>query len=182
MPLDSTKARIAITGELSVGALAAAAPTGTASALTGFTGLGYVSEDGVTETRDRSTETIKAWQNGNSVRTVVTEGTLSYQLTLIETTKATVELFYGATATQSATEGNVVVNPTATGGQKSFVFDVIDGSELLRVYIPIGEVTEVGDRTYTNGEVAGFDVTITASAASALSGGAARVWMTALKT
>jgi hypothetical protein len=54
-----------------------------------------VSEDGVTETRDRSSDTIKAWQNAATVRTVVTDATLTYALTLIETKRETVELYYG---------------------------------------------------------------------------------------
>lgn len=181
MAVDSSKVRVAVTGELLVGATTAAAPTGTGGTTTGFTGLGYVGEDGVTESRERSSNDIRAWQNGASVRTVVTDGTLSYSLTLIETKKETVELYYGATATQSATEGNLVIVPTSTGGRKSFILDVVDGAELIRVYIPEGEVVEVGDRVYSNGEPIGYEVTIRAYNNTTLNG-SARVYMTALKT
>lgn len=181
MALDSSKVRVAVTGAVSVGATTAAAPTGTASALTGFNDLGYVGEDGVTETRDRNSETIRAWQNGAAVRDVVTEGTLTYSFVLLETKKETVELFYGTTVTQAATEGNFVIVPTKTGGKKSFVIDVVDGAELERVYIPSGEVTEVGDKVYANGEPIGYEVTITAYDNAGI-GGSAKVWATALKT
>lgn len=180
MATNSSKVRVAVSGELLVGATTAAAPTGTGSATTGFTGLGYASEDGVTETRDRSTDTIRAWQNGADVRTVVTEASLTYSLTLLETKKETVELFYGATVTQAAAEGNFTILPRNTGGKKSFILDVVDGAELLRVYIPQGEVTEVGDVVYSNGEPIGYEVTITAYEDSTISGNA-RVWATALK-
>ena len=181
MALNSGKVRVAVTGAVSVGPTSTTAPTGTASALTGFTDLGYVSEDGVTETRDRSTDTIKAWQNGATVRTVVTEGSLTYTFTMIETKKETVELAYGSTVTQSVSEGNFVIVPTNTGGRKSFVIDVVDGAELERVYIPEGEVTEVGDKVYANGEPIGYEVTVTAYENSTISGNA-KVWATALKT
>lgn len=181
MATNSANVRVAVTGEVLVGATTATAPTGTGGTTTGFNGLGYVSDDGVTETRDRSTNDIKAWQNGDTVRTVITDATLTYQFTLIETKKETVELYYGTTVTASATEGNFVVVPANTGGRKSFILDVVDGAELIRVYIPQGEVTEVGDRVYANGDPIGYDVTITAYNDSTL-GGAARVWMTALKT
>ena len=181
MATDSSKVRVAVSGEVLVGATTAAAPTGTATATTGFTGLGYVSEDGVTETRDRSSDDIKAWQGGATVRTVVTEANLTYSFRLLETKKETVELYYGTTVTAAATEGNFTIVPSNTGGRKSFILDVVDGTELLRVYIPQGEVTEVGEITYSNGEPIGYEVTVTAYADTTL-GGNAKVWATALRT
>jgi len=175
MALDSANVRVAVTGEISVGATTAAAPTAVSSALTGFTGLGYVSEDGVTESRDRSTNDIKAWQNADTVRTVVTEANLSYTFRLIETNAETLELFYGS----AAAGGDLTVIPSTTGGRKSFVIDVVDGTELLRIYIPQGEVSEVGDVVYASGEAIGYEVTIRAYPDSTL-GGSARIYSSAL--
>ena len=176
MATDSTKVRVAVAGEVSMAATSAAAPTGTASVLTGFTGLGYVSSDGVKEKAARSSTDIRAWQ------TVVTEGKLSYTFKLLETKKETVELYYGTTVTQAASEGNFVIIPTATGGRRSFVIDVIDGGNLERVYIPAGEVVEIGEKVYANGEPIGYEVTVTAYPSTAIAGGSAKVWSTALKT
>lgn len=181
MALTSANVRVAVTGEILVGATTAAAPTGTAGTTTGFSGLGYVSEDGVTETRDRSSDSIKAWQNGATVRTVVTESGLTYSFTLIETNKATVELFYGTTVTQAVDDGSFVIVPASTGGRKSFIIDVIDGDEVLRTYIPSGEVSEVGDVVYAGGEPIGYEVTIATYEDSGI-GGNAKTWSTALKT
>jgi len=181
MATNSQNVRVAVTGAVSVGDTDATAPTGTSGALTGFSDLGLIGEDGVTESRGRSTNDIKAWQGGALVRTVVTDGTLTYHFIMLETSKATAELFYGATSVADVSDGSLVIVPTSTGGRKSFVLDVIDGSELLRVYVPQGEVTEVGDRVYQNGEAIGYEVTVTAYLDATL-GGAAKVWMTALKT
>lgn len=181
MATDSSNVRVAVTGAVSVGLTSATAPTGTAAVLTGFDDLGLVGEDGVTESRDRTTNSIKAWQNGATVRTVVTDGELTYNFTLLETKIETVETYYGATVTDAATEGDFVIVPTATGGRKSFVIDVVDGAELERVYIPEGEVTAVGDKVYANGSPIGYEVTITAYDNSTI-GGSAQVWATALKT
>lgn len=180
MATNTANVRVAVTGEVLIGDVTAAAPTGTGSATTGFTGLGYASEDGVTETRDRTTKDIKAWQNGDTVRTVVTEGALSYKLTLTETKKETVELFYGAAVTAGTSEGDFVVVPSKTGGKKSFILDVVDGAELRRIYVPQGEVIDVGDVQYASGEPIGYEVTIRAYHDTTL-GGSARVWATALK-
>lgn len=175
MATDSSNVRVAVTGEVSVGPTASAAPTTVDSALTGFTGLGYVSEDGVTESRERSTTDIKAWQNADTVRTVVTDANLSYTFRLIETTEANLELFYGS----AAAAGSLVVTPATTGGRQSFVIDVEDGTELLRIYIPQGEVSEVGDVVYASGEPIGYEVTIRAYPDTTL-GGSAEIFSSAL--
>lgn len=182
MAATSANVRAAVTGVLSLGPTTAAAPTSAAGVLTGFSDLGYVSDAGVTESRSRSTNDIRAWQGGVIVRTLVTEGSLTYQFVLLETSKATVEFYYGAVSTGAVADGNLVVVPTATGGRKSFVVDVIDGAELIRTYIAQGELTEVGDLVYSNGEAVGYDCTLTAYPDATLAGGCAKKFMTALKT
>lgn len=160
MALTSSNVRVAVTGAVYVAPTATTAPTAADSTLNvAFKDLGYVSEDGVTETRDRSTNQIKAWQNADLVREVVTDSAYTLNLTLIETKLETVELFYGASVDD--TDGSVAIVPSATGGRKSFVVDVIDGSSLIRIYLPSAEVTEVGDQVYQSGEPIGYEVTIT---------------------
>lgn len=182
MALDSSKVRAAVSGAVSVGLTSATAPTLTTSPLTGFNDLGYVSDAGVTETRSRDTNDIRAWQGGALVRTLVTSGTLTYQFTLLETKLETIKLYYGVSSvTQTAAEGSFVMIPTATGGRQSFVIDVVDGAELIRTYVPQGEVSEVGDKVYVNSEAIGYEVTITAYPDVTLAGNA-KVFATALKT
>lgn len=180
MAQDSANVRVAVTGAVSMGPTGTTAPVDSSTALdAAFIDLGLIGDGGITESRNRTTNDIKAWQGGATVRTVVTDGTLTYQFVLLETKKETVEAFYGATSTAGTTDGSLVVVPTSTGGRKAFVLDVIDGSELIRVYIPQGEVTAVGDRVYSNGEAIGYDVTVTAYQDDTISG-SAKVWMTAL--
>ena len=59
---------------------------------------------------------------------------------------------------------------------------MIDGGNLERVYIPAGEVVEIGEKVYANGEPIGYEVTVTAYPSTAIAGGSAKVWSTALKT
>lgn len=182
MALNSANTGVAVTGEVSVAPTATAAPIDTTTALNvAFVGLGYVGEDGITESHDRSTDDIKAWQNSATVRTVVTDSSLKYSFTLIETTKAVVETALGVTVTQTAPNGAYVIVPSSTGGQKSFVIDIVDGANVKRIYIPNGEVTELGDTTYSSGEAIGFEVTITTYPNATISGNA-KVWDTRLKT
>lgn len=187
MATNSNNVRVGVSGQLLVGDTTAHAPTGTGGSTTGYGDLGFVSDDGVTEARNRSTDTLKAWQNAASVRTVTTDATLTYHFILIETKRETVELYYGTDVTESATDGSLTIVPAASGGRKRFIIDVIDGDEVIRTYVPAGEVTEVGDKKYASGEAIGYEITITAYPDSSIkdadgNDGAARVWATALKT
>lgn len=160
MTLNANNVRVGTTGAIYVGPTSSTAPTGATSSLTGFTELGYVSTDGVTETRDRSTNQIRAWQESALVREVVTEATATFQATLLETNAAVLEAYYGATV--DINDGSIEVNPANTGGKHAFVIDLIDGADAIRTYIPSGEILSVGEQVYVNGEAVGYDVTITA--------------------
>ena len=161
MALDSDLVRVAVSGAVYVAPTGTTAPTGTGIALdAAFVDLGYVSADGIAENIDRTTNQIRAWQNGSLVREVTSEGTYSVELTFIETSETVLELYYGSTITDGELNGD----PTATGGRKSFVVDVVDGAIIERIYIPAGEVTSVGTRTLASGEAVGYQVTITAYA------------------
>lgn len=149
---------VGITGQVYVGATSATAPTSSTSTLTGFTDLGYVSADGVTVTSDKSTNQIRAWQNADLVREIVTEGTLTYEFMLLETTEAAIEAYFGGTLVG----GKIEIVPNATGGRKSFVIDIVDGAKAIRHYVPTGEILSVEAQQIQNGEAVGYGMTVTA--------------------
>ena len=160
MALTPDNVVVGITGAVYAGATTAAAPTATTSTLTGFTELGYVSADGVSFTMDKTTNQIRAWQNSDLVREVVTESTVTYSFMLMESNQAVIEAYFGGTMT----DGKVLVNPNATGGKQSFVLDVVDGDKAIRHYIPTGEILSVDAQTIANGEALLYGITITAYA------------------
>ncbi len=186
MAISTANVVVGNDGVIAVAATTATAPTSAVSALpTGFNDLGAISDDGVTETRDRSTDTIVIWQNAAVAREAVTESSYQFSFTMVETKKETVELFYGGAL--DTTAGSLVVIPAGTGGRKSFIIDVKDGAKVKRIYIPEGEVTEVGDVTYQNGEAVGYEITISAYYGTYGTGGtqftgAAKIWWSNLVT
>lgn len=180
MATSSSNVRVGGSGELYVGNTGTTVPTTTGTVPTGMAGLGYVSEDGATEARERSTEAIKAW-GGATVRTVVTDAGLTYSLTLIETNEDTIEFFYGTTVTRTSAHGKYVIVPESTGGRKAFMLDVIDGTDVKRIFVPQGELGETGDVVYAGGVPIGYECTLTTYPDSGI-GGNAVVLDTALKT
>jgi len=160
MALTAENVVVGITGEVYVGPTSATAPTSSTETLTGFTSLGYVSADGVEFGVDKSTNQIRAWQNADLVREVITEGTVTYSFSLLETTEDVIETFFGS----SMVEGKIELNPVNTGGRKSFVLDIVDGDKVIRHYVPQGEVLSVEAQTVQNGEAVAYGVTVTAYA------------------
>lgn len=162
MALDANEVRVAISGEVHAAPIGTAAPTTAVSALNAaFVGLGYNSEDGVVESYEESVESIRAWQNGATVRTVTSESEARLAFTMIQTNRSTLELFH---------KGSVMVSDGATGFKlnvimptpdpRAFVLDVIDGTEHIRIYVPDGEVIERGEVEYISGGAVGYPVTI----------------------
>jgi hypothetical protein len=158
MALDSDAVRVAVSGAVYVGPTGTEAPTDSGTVLdAGFVDLGYLSSDGISEDFGRETTTVKGWQNGATLREITSGGTYSVSMTFLETNLDVLELYFGATITDGVLEGN----PASTGGRKSFVFDVIDGEKIERTYLPIAEVTSVGERVLVSGEAVGYAITLT---------------------
>lgn len=178
--VDSSNVRVAVTGAWYMAPTGTTGPTTATSSLPNtWKELGFLSDDGTTKSTDLSTNDITAWQNASKVRTVVTDSGVTFQFTLIETTKEAVELYTGGTV---GTDGSVSVAPGRTGGRHSFVFDIIDGSFVRRIWIPEGEVTDRGDQSYTSGDPIGYDITLSGYATSVLQGDTYKEFIPALAT
>jgi hypothetical protein len=155
--------RVAVDGVVRVAPLATAAPTSVDSTWTGSTDIGYISDEGITETNTLTTEKIRAWQRNAVVRTIVTEGVTTFQFTMIQTSSATLAEYYGIElADIDEATGSFVSNPGVEKPRKSYVLDFIDGDEKIRKYIPDGQVTETGDVSYVSQELIAYPVTVTA--------------------
>lgn len=184
MAVDATKVRVAITGAISKGLLSATAPTSEASAITGFTDLGGISEDGVAlALNDEGDSTpLKVWQNGQTVRTLrqTSEDNPTLSFSMVETSKSTIETYFGVTVTQTVSNGTFKFK-TGTRTASSYVLDVIDADELIRVYVPRGVVASVEEITLANSEAIAYGVTLELEYDSTLDANF-QSWMTALKS
>jgi hypothetical protein len=152
---------VGITGAVYVGPTTAPAPaSATATLNVAFTALGYVTSDGVTFATDKSTNQIRAFQKNDLVREVITETTVTYEFSALETNQTAIETYFGS----AMVNGKVEFDPSNSGGRKSFVIDVIDGDKEIRHYIPAGEITNIMEQTFANGEAITYGFTLTAYA------------------
>ncbi|MFF5455567.1 hypothetical protein ACFY40_30720 [Streptomyces sp. NPDC012950] len=163
------------TGGVLVAPVGSTAPTNATTALdAAFKALGYVGEDGLTEAAERSTDKIKAW-GGDVVKVVQTDYAVTYSLTLIETLNADVlKTVHGSgnvtttAATVSSGTLHAVKLNSDTLPRQAFVFEVKDGDARIRIYVPQGQITEVGEVTYSDEDVVSYEVTVEAFRDSAL--------------
>lgn len=160
------------TGKPKVGGAIFRAPVGTAlptdakTALNAaFKGLGYISEDGVTNSNSPSSDNIKAW-GGDTVYSYQTEKPDTFQWQMIEALNTEVlKTVYGdGNVSGDLTTGLTVKANSTEQEDFAWVIDMIlRGGVLKRVVIPQAKVTEVGDITYADGSNIAYDVTVTAS-------------------
>lgn len=155
-----------ITGAVYRAPIGAALPTDASTELAdGYVSLGYVSDDGMTNSNSMEVENLKAW-GGDIVLTTQTDRKDTFQCKLIEALNLEVlKAVYGDDNVTGTLETGVTVKVNTEQLEPYiWVFDMImRGDKLKRAVIPNGTITEVGDIVYKDEEAIGYDVTITAA-------------------
>ncbi|MCD7838130.1 MAG: phage tail protein [Clostridiales bacterium] len=143
----------------------ASLPTDYSSSLdAAFVCLGYVSEDGLTNSNSPESDSIKAW-GGDTVLTYQSSKDDTFKFTLIEALNANVlKAVYGDDNVEGDLSTGITVKANSNEqAECSWVFDLFTrGNTLKRIVVPSAAVTEVGDITYADEDCVGYETTITA--------------------
>ena len=129
-----------------------------------FEALGYISEDGVVNNLERTSEDIKAW-GGDIVLSPQTEKLDTWAMTFIESLNVTVlEQIFGSANVSGTLSGGITVKANSTELDHSvWVIDMLmNGGYKKRVVIPNGQITATGEVTYADNSAVGYNATITA--------------------
>jgi len=161
-----------VAGAVYMAAAGTTLPTDSVSALTSFTALGYVSEDGVTNTNSPEADTVKAW-GGDTVLTLQTAKPDQFKFTLIEALNVDVlKAVYGSTNVTGTLAAGITLH--ANSKQVPACVWVIDmiltNNAAKRIVIPEGQVAEVGDIVYKDDEAIGYEITINALPSTSING------------
>nr|DAP17387.1 MAG TPA: tail protein [Caudoviricetes sp.] len=127
-----------------------------------FTSAGYLSDDGIKNKRARKTEDVVAF-GGDTVLSVTTSMTETFELGLLETTKDTLSIVYGDDNVTETGDSITVKHNAKDAPHKAYVFELaMTGSRVKRIVIPDGQVGDVDDVAYKDGEAITYSPTITA--------------------
>jgi hypothetical protein len=148
------------------GAAVYAAPLGTtlptsatATLDNAFVDLGWVSEDGVTNSISRETTKHRAW-GGEVVKVTQDNYTETLRLTLLESSAEVLGVVYGHDNVTENGDTITVEHSRLMMERQSFVVDFIDGEKAGRIVVREGQVTELSDVVYVHRDLTRYEVTV----------------------
>lgn len=154
------------TGAILRAPLGTALPTTIAGTLDPeFKDSGYIGNDGLKLTPSTSTETIKDW-SGATIREVLSEFTAKMSWTHLELSEEALKVYFGdanvtvtpatvSTGTLTTSKLNAVDLPIC-----AWIFKIKDGIRKVLITVPLGQVTERGEITFTKTSAVQLPVTL----------------------
>jgi hypothetical protein len=133
--------------------------TATASLNNAFVDLGWVSEDGVTNSISREVTKHRAW-GGEVVKVTQDNYTETVTLTLLESSADVFKVVYGEDNVTENGDTITVEHSRLMLERQSFVIDFIDGDKAGRIVVREGQVTELGDVVYVHRDLTRYEITI----------------------
>ena len=176
MSVDSKKVTV---GKPKVGGAVFKAPLGTTlptdatTALNvAFTDAGYISEEGVTNSKGRETSDVKAW-GGDTVLKPQTSKTDNFKMTFIEALNVdTLKVVHGDDNVSGTLSAGITIKENAKElTHYAWVIEmVLNDSCVKRIVIPDAQVTELEDVVYKDDDAVGYNATLTAYPSSSMDG------------
>lgn len=145
--------------------LGTALPTNAKDALDqAFEGVGYISDEGLTNQNNQDVSTVHAW-GGDEVMSAVQNQSDRFVFTMIEAMNiVALKTVYGAkNVSGTLADGITIRKNSDLQDNFAWVCDMILNDNVLkRIVVPSAQVMEVGDIQYVDGEAIGYPTTIMA--------------------
>ena len=135
----------------------------TAELDTAFSAMGYISDDGVTNSSNIESEKIKAW-GGDVVLAIQTGKEDTFQFALIESLNENVlKAVHNAENVSGSLSTGITIKVNGTEqSQAAWVIDMIMTNGILkRIVIPKGQISEIGDVVYKEDTPVSYEITLT---------------------
>jgi len=130
--------------------------------------LGAISDDGLVYGFDEDNQEFTPWGLTAPFRSAITKSVRTFNFSLWETSRTTaMSVMYripAADLTADGTSGLTTYAETAspTPDRRAWWFAIFDGDTARGMYVPQAEVSDRGDVTFKQDELASYEVTLTA--------------------
>lgn len=128
-----------------------------------FKSLGYISEDGLTNTTDTDSEDYKEW-GGTVIKSEQTSYSESYQASFLESRESVLKTVYGDDNVTSDGNGGIAVKHNgAFTEERAYIFESLVTATLIkRTVIPRGSIQERDDVSENSEDLLSYTPTIKA--------------------
>lgn len=161
---DPANSRVWLLGDVYVAPTGSTAPTDTTTALdVAFKALGCLTTDGLTRTREVDETNLSLWGKGVA-RVVKSNEKRTFKVAATDDNPTLFGLVEpnSTSATTSGTTTRTVKAASAVVNKKSWVFETADGDIIRRIYVPVGEVSNVADIVASESDWEAKELTVTA--------------------
>jgi hypothetical protein len=143
------------------------APTDATTALAAaWKNAGLITDDGLTQKINTSSKDVKAYGSLQIQRKIITDASMTFNISFLEKNARTMELYYGlafnSLSPAAGTGAFSYTFGTYTRQLVAGVFEIVDGTTHSRIYCPSLEVTDRQDVKYAGTDAAVYGVTFTA--------------------
>lgn len=165
MANSATNVRAGLSVTVYTAAIGTVAPTAINGSLTGWTDLGYVSEDGVSITPSQDVKDIMAHQSLTAVRSISTARNYELKFAAMESKSEVFKLAFGGgsfavTGTGAAATSTYTPASASAIDERAFIVQMDDGTNKDLWIFPRTLVTDVGDISLKKDEAISYDLTV----------------------
>lgn len=147
-------------GRVWQGARGATVPTGLDAPGTGWTDLGYLSEDGHSLPEELETEDVKVWPTTIVARSIVTGQSAESKLAFAQWNASTLALRFGGAWTEDTPGIKVMKVPVARSFDHALIIDNTDGGKTYRYILEKVSITGFEEIAHKTGEPALLGMTL----------------------
>jgi hypothetical protein len=145
-----------------VGGDGAVLPTDSATELEGFIDLGFLDENGYSETQARENQDLKAF-GGVVVKSKQTSYAATFKMVFLEMSDTVLKLVYGPDKVEGSGNDTVVTGSAKELPERTFVIEtLLDDTTKERLVIPRGKITSIDEIVYNAKDPVKYGVTISA--------------------
>jgi len=165
MAVDITKIRAYVNGLVAVSGYGVSNPTLPTDATTAlnasiFKDCGALTEDGLAETTSQDFNDVYMWQGNALAASLPGQYSKQFKFACLEQNAQTLGLYHGGSTLTQQVWGVSIAEKAGGRDIRSWVFHGIDGARLYRIVVPLGQVVEKEDVTWSSTDPTTFGFTV----------------------